>query len=243
LVSESLAKRRFAGVDPIGQRVRIGPVDGPLYTIVGVVGDVKQMSLMRSEADAIYVTPTQWRFADDAMTLVVRSPGDAASLAMALRQAIWSIDKDQPIVRVATLEELLARSSAERRFVMIVLTVFAIVALALAAAGIYGILSGGVAERIREIGVRLALGASPGQILRLIVRQGIVLTLCGTAIGLIGSVAGGKAVATLLFGVSPLDFATYFGMLALLLAVAAAACWVPAWRASRIDPAITLRAE
>ena len=176
-------------------------------------------------------------------TLVVRGPGDAAALAMALRQAIWSIDKDQPIVRVITMDDLLARSSAERRFVMIVLTVFAIVALALAAAGIYGILSGGVAERIREIGVRLALGASPGQILLLIVRQGIVLTLCGTAIGLIGSVAGSKAVATLLFGVSPLDFATYFGMLALLLAVAAAACWVPAWRASRIDPAITLRAE
>ena len=120
LVSESLAKRRFAGVDPIGQRVRIGPEDGPLYTIVGVVGDVKQVSLMRSEADAIYVTPTQWRFGDDAMTLVVRSAGDAGALAMALRQAIWSIDKDQPIFRVATMDELLARSSAERRFVMIV---------------------------------------------------------------------------------------------------------------------------
>ena len=123
------------------------------------------------------------------------------------------------------------------------MTVSAVVALVLAAAGIYGILSGGVAERIREIGVRLALGASPSQILLLIVRQGIVLTLCGTAIGLIGSVVGGKAVATLLFGVSPLDLATYFGMLALLLAVSGAACWVPAWRASRIDPAITLRAE
>jgi ABC-type antimicrobial peptide transport system permease subunit len=162
---------------------------------------------------------------------------------MALRQAIWSIDKDQPIFRVVTMDALLARSSAERRFVMIVLTVFAVVALVLAAAGIYGILSGGVAERIREIGVRLALGAPPSQILLLIVRQGLTLTLCGTAIGLIGSVAGSNAVATLLFGVSPLDLATYLGMLVLLLAVSGAACWVPAWRASRIDPAITLRAE
>jgi putative ABC transport system permease protein len=243
LVSESLAKRRFPGVDPIGQRVRIGPIDGPLYTIVGVVGDVKQMSLMLSEADAIYVTPTQWRFADDALTLVVRAEDDAVALAPALRRAIWSVDKDQPIVRVATMDELLALSAAERRFVMIVVTAFAVVALVLAAAGIYGVLSGGVAERIREIGVRSALGASPRDILGLIVRQGITLTVCGIAIGLIGSVAGSRAVATLLFGVSPLDLATYLGMLLLLLAVSGAACWLPAWRASRIDPAITLRAE
>jgi putative ABC transport system permease protein len=243
LVSESLAKRRFPGVDPIGQRVRIGPIDGPLYTIVGVVGDVKQMSLMLSEADAIYVTPTQWRFADDALTLVVRAEDDAVALAPALRRAIWSVDKDQPIVRVATMDELLALSAAERRFVMIVVTAFAVVALVLAAAGIYGVLSGGVAERIREIGVRSALGASPHHILGLIVRQGITLTVCGIAIGLIGSVAGSRAVATLLFGVSPLDLATYLGMLLLLLAVSGAACWLPAWRASRIDPAITLRAE
>jgi putative ABC transport system permease protein len=148
LVSESLAKSRFPGRDAIGQRVRIGPSDsGPFYTIVGVVGDVKQMSLMRPEADAVYVTLTQWRFADNVLTLVVRAEGDVASLAPALRRAIWSVDKDQPIVRVATMDELLALSAAERRFVMILVTAFAVVALVLAAAGIYGVLSGSVAER------------------------------------------------------------------------------------------------
>jgi putative ABC transport system permease protein len=243
LVSESLARRRFRDTEAIGQRVRIGPLDGPLYTIVGVVGDVKQLSLARTESDAIYVTPTQWRFADNAMTLIVRAEGDAAALAPALRRAIWSVDKDQPIVRVATMDELLALSAAERRFVMILVTAFAIVALALAAAGIYGVLSGGVAERTREIGIRSALGASPRSILGLVVRQGVTLTLCGAAIGLIGAAAGTRAFATLLFGVSHLDLITYVGMLLLLLAVSGAACWLPAWRASRVDPVITLRAE
>jgi putative ABC transport system permease protein len=244
LVSESLAKSRFPGRDAIGQRVRIGPSDsGPFYTIVGVVGDVKQMSLMRPEANAIYVTLTQWRFADNVLTLVVRAEGDVASLAPALRRAIWSVDKDQPIVRVATMDELLALSAAERRFVMILVTAFAVVALVLAAAGIYGVLSGGVAERFREIGVRAALGASPQNILGLVVRQGITLTLCGTAIGLIGAVAGSRVFAALLFGVSHLDLATYLGMLVLLVAVSGAACCLPALRAARVDPVRALRAD
>jgi ABC-type antimicrobial peptide transport system permease subunit len=218
-------------------------MDAPWYTIVGVVGDVKQMSLMRSEADAVYVTPTQWRFADTEPTLLVRSERNAESMVPALRQAIRSVDKDQPIVRVATMEELLALSSADRRFVMILVTAFAFVALVLAAAGIYGILSGSVVERIREIGIREALGASPQDILALVIRQGLMLTICGTAIGLIVAVASSGMLVTLLFGVSRLDFTTYAGMIALLLLVSAAACWVPAWRASRVDPAITLRAE
>jgi len=166
-----------------------------------------------------------------------------ASLAPALRRAIWSVDKDQPIVRVATMDELLALSAAERRFVMILVTAFAVVALVLAAAGIYGVLSGGVAERFREIGVRAALGASPRNILGLVVRQGITLTLGGTAIGLIGAVVGSRVFAALLFGVSPLDPATYLGMLILLVAVSAAACCLPALRASRVDPVIALRAD
>ena len=244
LVSESLAKSRFPGGDAIGQRVRIGPSDsGPFYTIVGVVGDVKQMSLMRPEADAIYVTLTQWRFADNVMTLVVRGEGDVASLAPALRRAVWSVDKDQPIVRVATMDELLALSAAERRFVMILVTAFAVVALVLAAAGIYGVLSGSVAERFREIGVRAALGASPRNILGLVVRQGITLTLGGTAIGLIGAVVASRVFAALLFGVSHLDPATYLGMLMLLVAVSGAACCLPALRASRVDPVTALRAD
>jgi putative ABC transport system permease protein len=241
LISESMAKRRLPGRDPIGQRLRIGT--GPLYTVVGVLGDVKQMSLALNESDAVYVTATQWRFADNAMSLVVRARDDAAVIAPAIRQAVWSVDKDQPIVRVATMDDLLAASAAERRFALIVFEAFALAALVLAAAGIYGVLSGSVAERMREIGVRSALGASRGNILGLVARQGMTLTGIGIAIGLAGAGAASQVIVAMLFGVSPMDLVTYLGVTALMGAVAAIACVVPAWRATRIDPVRTLQAE
>jgi putative ABC transport system permease protein len=243
LISESMAKRRLAGRDAIGQRLRIGPPDGPLYTVVGVVGDVKQMSLALNESEAVYTTEGQWRFADTAMSLVVRTHGDAAALVPALRQAIWSIDKDQPIVRVAMMDDLLAGTVAGRRFALTLLQAFALTALILAAAGIYGVLAGSVAERTREIGVRSALGASRGSILGLVLREGLLLTGFGIALGLAGALAASQALVTLLFGISPLDPLTYMGVIALMLAVSVIACWTPAWRAVRLDPATTLRAE
>jgi len=243
LIGESLAKRQFPGQDPIGRRVHLGPVNRPWYTIVGVVGDVKQTSLADSQSDAAYITPAQSWFADDAMSLVVRARGDAAALAPALRNAIWAVDKDQPIVRVATMDTLLAKSQSQRRFAMIVFEVFALVALVLAATGIYGVLSGNVSERMREIGVRAALGASRGDILGLVVRQGMTLTALGVAIGLVGAAVASGALVTLLYGVSRLDPVTYIGVIAVAAGVSAIACWVPAWRAARVDPAITLRAE
>ena len=243
LISESLANRRFPGADPLGQRLTIGPTDGPPYTIVGVVGDVRQMSLARSESDAVYTTSAQWRFTDRVMSLVVRGQGDVAALAPAIRQAVWSVDKDQPIVRVATMSELLATSAAERRFLLVLFEAFALTALVLAAAGIYGVLAGGVAERTREIGVRAALGATRGNILGLIVGQGMSLTGIGIVVGLVGAVISTRALVTLLFGVSRLDPPTYLGVVVLLGAVAVAASVVPAWRAVRVDPASTLRAE
>src|SRR6185295_2717379 len=192
MISESMARRRLPGRDPIGQRLHIG--DGPLYTVVGVVGDVKQMSLALNEADAVYVTATQWRFADNVMSLVVRARGDAAALAPAVRQAVWSVDKDQPIVRVATMDGLLTALAAERRFALILFATFALAALVLAAAGIYGVLAGSVAERTREIGVRSALGASRGEILALVVRQGMKLTGLGVAIGIAGTAAATRVI-------------------------------------------------
>jgi putative ABC transport system permease protein len=243
LISESLARRQFPAKDPIGQRVHLGPTSGPWYTIVGVVGDVKQSSLAARETEAVYLTPAQSWFADDAMSLVVRAHDDVTALAPAIKNAIWSVDKDQPIVRVATMDALLAASESQRRFAMIVFEAFALVALVLAATGIYGVLSGSVTERTREIGVRSALGASRRDIVALVVRQGMSLTGLGVVIGLCGAAAASGALVSLLFGVSRLDPVTYLGVIALLAGVSAIACWIPAWRAARVDPSITLRVE
>jgi putative ABC transport system permease protein len=247
LISESLAKRKFPGRDPLGQRLRMGPdigrADRPWGTIVGVVGDVRQMSLAASDSDAVYITTTQWSWVDNVQSLVVRAHGDAAALAPAIRNSIWSVDKDQPIVRVATMTALLAASAAQRRFSLVIFEAFALAALVLAAAGIYGVLSGSVTERTREIGVRSALGATPASILAMVLRQGITLTAVGIAIGLAGAIAASQAIAAMLFGVSPLDPLTYLGVITMLLGVSAIACWVPASRAARVDPATTLRAE
>jgi len=243
VINESFAKRKFRGRNPIGQRLHVGATDGPWYTLVGVVGDVKQMSLAVSQSDAVYITTTQWHWADNAMSLVVRARGDAAALAPAVRQAVWSVDKDQPILRVATMDDLLAASAAERRFALALFEAFALAALVLAAAGIYGVLAASVAERTREIAVRLAVGASRASILALVVRQGMMLTGLGVAIGLAGAAAASQGIDAMLFGVSHLDPVTYLGVIALLAGVSVIACGVPAWRAARVDPASTLRAE
>ena len=247
VISESFAKQKFGGLDPLGKRVRVGPSighsDQPWNTIVGVVGDVKQASLALDESEAFYTTRTQWAWVDNVQSLVVRTRGDAAALAPAIRSAIWSVDKDQPIVRVATMENLLTTSEAERRFALILFAAFALVALVLAATGIYGVLAGSVAERTREIGVRSALGASRTDILTLVIRQGMTLAVIGIAIGLVGAAAASRAVASLLYGVSRLDPVTYVGVIVLLGGVALGACGIPAWRAAKVDPASTLRAE
>jgi putative ABC transport system permease protein len=243
VISESLAKNRFHGRDPIGQRLHVGPLARPYYTVVGVVDDVKQASLAESNPEAVYLTPEQSWFTENARSLVVRMRDDVTTLAPAIKSAVWSVDKDQPIEGVMPMADLLTRSESERRFVMIVFDAFALAALVLAAIGIYGVLSAGVAERAREIGVRSALGASRGAILGLVVRQGMTLTGLGVAIGLVGAAVASRALVTLLFGISRLDLVTHLGVVGMLLAVAAGACWVPAWRAARVDPAVTLRAE
>jgi putative ABC transport system permease protein len=242
LIGESFAKRKFADVDPIGQRIHIGHPD-IWYTIVGVVGDVRQMSLALNVSDAVYVTTTQWHWVDTVMSLVVRTRGDAAALAPAVRAAVWSVDKDQPVVRVATMDHLLAASASERRFTLTLFEVFALASLLLAAAGIYGVLSGVVAERTREMGVRSALGASRASLISLVVGQGLTLAVAGVVMGSAGAAVASYLIASMLFGVSPLDTFTYVAVIALLIAVAAIACSVPAWRAARVDPVIALRYE
>jgi putative ABC transport system permease protein len=244
LISESLAKSRFQDQDPIGQRLRLGANDGPWSTIVGVVGDVKQTSLTASQTNAVYMTTEQWRlFADRALWLVVRARSDSAALAPAIRQAIWSVDKDQPIVRVATMDQRLAASAAERRFALILFEAFGFVAVVLVAVGLYGVLSASVTERTREIGVRLALGAQKRDVLFLILRQGLTLTLAGVSLGLLASWAVTRLLTKLLYGVSATDPLVFGSVASLLTLVALLACYVPARRAMKVDPLVILRYE
>jgi putative ABC transport system permease protein len=244
LISESLAKHRFPNQDPIGRRLHVGGLaDSPLYAVVGVVGDVKQMSLALNDSDAVYTTTAQWHWADATLSLVVRTRGNATLLVPAIKNAIWSVDKDQPIVRVALLDHLLAQSAAERRFVLILFEAFGLIALALAATGIYGVLSGSVTERTREIGVRSALGASRRSIVTLVLRQGMTLSGLGVLLGLLGAAATSQAIAALLFGVSRLDPVTYLGVIVMLASVSVIACGIPAWRAAKVDPVVALRYE
>jgi predicted permease len=243
VINESFAREVFGKADALGQRLKIGPDDGQWYTVVGVVGDVKQEIDGADGRYAVYITPTQWHWVDNLVSLAVRTRGDPGPMAVSIRNAIWSIDRDQPVVRVATMSALVSTATAGRRFALVLFELFGAAALVLAAVGIYGVLSGSVTERIREIGVRSAMGASPRDILTLILGQGMKLTTAGAAIGVVGAIAATRGLVTLLFGVTRLDPPTYVGVIVLLFGVSAIACWLPAWRAARIDPSITLRSE
>jgi putative ABC transport system permease protein len=201
------------------------------------------MSLGLDEDDAVYTTNSQWHWADGTRSLVVRTHGNPANYVTAVKNAVWSVDNEQAIVRVAVMDDLLAASAAERRFVLLLFEAFGLVALILAATGLYGVLSGSVTERTREIGVRSALGASRQSILTLVLRQGMTLTCLGMILGVIGAAAATQALAAMLFGISRFDPLTYVGVVLLLAAVSVVACAVPAWRAARIDPIVALRYE
>jgi ABC-type antimicrobial peptide transport system permease subunit len=204
---------------------------------------VKQTSLAIGWADGVYVTASQWeRFADGARWLVVRTARDAEALAPTIRRVISSVDKDQPVLHVATMEERVRGSLVERRFALVLFEAFALVALVLAAIGVYGLLSGGVNERTRELGVRAALGASRATILSLVLRQGMALVGLGLIVGGAGAFIASQALAKLLFGTSPLDASAYLVVVLLFVAVSLLACGLPAWRAARISPSIALRA-
>ena len=209
---------------------------------MGVVGDIRQDGTSDAvDLPQIYVPYLQNPSA--IMSLLVRTSRNPLDGVTAVRSQVWSVDKDQPIIRVATMDNLLSQSAAERRFVLILFEAFGLVALALAATGIYAVLSSSVTERTKEIGVRSALGASSRGILTLVMRQGMQLTAIGILLGLAGSVAATQAIGAMLFGISPLDPFTYLGVILLLAAVSVIACGVPAWRAARIDPMVALRYE
>jgi putative ABC transport system permease protein len=245
VVSESFARHKFGDRDPLGQRLRFGPEigddDRPWDVVVGVVGDVKQASLALGAEDAFYLAMGQGPWVDNVQSLAVRTARDPAVILPVIQHAIWSVDAHQPITRIATMRQLVDRSEAQRRFVLTVFAAFGLAALALAAIGVFGLISGGVTERTSEIGVRSALGASRSSIVALVLRQGIGVAVIGSAFGLVGAVVVSGMLRTLLFGTSRADLTSYGGATALVVLVALVASAFPAWRAARVDPATILR--
>lgn len=249
IANETLVKTFFKDRDPIGQRLRpSGSPDGtPWLTIVGVAKDVKQRGVDQTTGTELYFLPEQaarlYKYADSAMNLVLRTDLPVATLRPTIESAVRSLDATLPVIRLRDMDEVLAESIARPRLLAQLLGGFAGLALLLAALGTYGVLSHMVAERRREIGIRMALGAERTGVVALVMRQGLVLTAVGLGVGLAGAIGLGRVMASLLFGVQPTDPLTMGAVMATIAAVGAAACALPAYRASRVDPVVVLRDE
>ena len=243
LISQSTARAVFGGDDPLGTRVRIGGADsGDWRTIVGVVGDVHHDDLTEATGPSMYTPETQ--FTDSFLTAVIKSStADAGALAAPARAAMREIEPAAPVYAVATVGALLAKSIAEQRFVMRLLGGFALVSLLLAAVGLYGVVSYGVSQRAREVGVRMALGAQKADVVRLVLVSGLTPVAVGVAAGLAAAAAATRAMGSLVYGVSPNDPLTFAGAALALAMVALLAHLVPIRRALRIEPASALRAD
>lgn len=244
LISESLANERFAGQDPLGQLLEFGNMDGDtrLLTIVGVVGDVRTGSLEARPRPTVYVNWRQRPRATGQFTVVIRTTAASAAILPAARETVRALDPNVP-PSFGTFSQVFSASLQSRRFNLTLITVFACTALLLAMAGIYGVTAYSVARRTREIGMRMALGASAGDVLRLLLRQGLLPAGIGVAAGFAGSLALARTLRSLLFGLSVADPATYAGVGLLLVVVAFVAAYVPAHRATRVDPMVALRHE
>ena len=246
VVNRHLAEQFWPGEDPTGKRLKIGPADSPnpWATVVGVVGDVRQAGLYGEQLPELYAPYAQERRSWAApRDLVVRTRGDAASLAGTVRDAVWAVDKDQPVSNIRTMEQVLAATISRERFQMLLLSLFASLALVLACVGLYGVISYAVAQRTHEIGIRMALGAQSADVLRLVIRQGMILTLAGLLIGLAGGLMVTRVMTDMLYGVTARDVVTFMSAGGLLIVVAFLACYLPARRATKVDPLIALRYE
>jgi predicted permease len=245
IVNETMARQFWPNVDALGKRFKLGVPNAPWVTIVGVVNDVREMGMdapVRAEMYFPYRQITS-HFGYAPRDLVIRTAGDPLSLAAAATREIHAVDPDQPISNIATMDELLNIQSGSRRLGMILLMVFAGLALLLASLGIYGVLSFFVAQQTREIGVRLALGAQLRDILGLVLKKGMGLALLGVVIGLAAAFVVTKLMASLLFGVSAGDPITFAAIAIILTGVALLACYIPARRATKVDPLVALRYE
>jgi putative ABC transport system permease protein len=252
VVNEKLVNRFWKGLNPIGQRLRPGSSnsDDPWFTVVGVAKDVKQGGVNREAGTEVYAfvnqlaaLPPPFTSAPATMNVVLRTTLTPAALAQSVGQVVREADRSVPVVRLREMDDVFDETIQRPRLLAQLVGAFAGLALLLAAIGTYGVLSYSVAERRREIGIRLALGAARAQVLTQVMKQGLLLTTIGVFIGLAGAFGLNRLLTTLLFGVVPGDTATTIGVIATMTMVAAAACWLPAWRASRLDPNVVLRDE
>ncbi len=240
IVNEAFARRFWPGENPVGKALisTQGPSDWR-SEVVGLVADTRQFKLENAPRAEVFFPMEGAR----EITAAVRSAGSPMALADRVTAAVWAIDKDQPVIKVAVLDRWIRDSVSMRRFHVLVLGIFAFVALVLAAAGIYGLVAWSVSCRTREIGVRMALGARPGQVLRSTMREGLSPVAAGMAGGVAGAMVLTRLLRALLYGITPGDPVTYAAVCAMLALAALAAVWLPARRATRIDPSAALRHE
>jgi putative ABC transport system permease protein len=243
LIDEAAARRFWPNEDPLGRRVKQGgrASNAPWATIIGVVGNVKTEGFDQPDHPHLYLSALQ--NPGYAMAVYLRAEGDPASLTQALREQVRAVDPDLPVFGERTMDDVVGASLARRRFALQVVGGFGVLALLLAGVGVYGVVAYSVSRRTREIGIRLALGASSGAILRWVFGHGMRLTLLGTAAGLVGAFLLTRLLRGLLFGVETTDPVTYAGLAILLAAVALLACYIPARRATKVDPMVALRHE
>jgi putative ABC transport system permease protein len=241
LINRTAAQRIWPNEDPLGKRIRLGGIDNPLRSIVGVVGDVNHYDLETAPGLQAYVPHTQWT--DSYMLLVVRTTTDPATLTGPIRQTIHALDPDVPLHNVATMRQLVSASVAQRRFTLLLIAVFAAVALLMAAIGLYGVMAYSVAQRTREIGIRVALGAQGADVVRLVVGRGLRLVTLGVALGLAGAFALTRLMKSLLYDIGATDPLTFASVAALVALIALLACYIPARRATKVDPMVALRCE
>ncbi len=243
LINQAAANRVWPGEDPLGKRVKVGGLDHPWLTVIGVVGDVHHVGLDAAPSMQMYIPHAQWPFPDGDMTFVIRTTRAPNTQASAARQAIHSVDATQLVSRVMPLEEYVALSVQGRRFALILIGAFAVIALLLSVVGIYGVTAYTVAQRTREIGIRMAMGAQHSEVTGLLLREGMVLIGVGAVLGIAASLVLTRFLASMLFDVTPTDPKIFALVVTLLIVVAAAACWIPAHRAMRVDPMVALRYE
>ena len=247
IINEPLAKREFPGRSPVGQRLKFGELNekGYWYTVVGVVKQIRESGVLEEAKPAIYRVFEQCDQVDERLSagIVVRTALEPESIISSARQATWSIDRNQPLARIQTMEEIVDRQLSTPSQSTALLSAFALLALLLASLGIYGVLSYAVTRRTNEIGVRMALGAKPSEILLSFSKRGLALTVTGLVFGLVLAAIAARSMTSLLYGFRPDYVSTLSAVSLILLGVAALACFVPARRASRVDPVIALRNE